>query len=114
VKGVWADGGVGSASVVVGDPGVEAGGTLCGGGVGPGVGPVAQAGLDEALDLAVGARGVGPGADVAQARAGTGVAEGAAAVAAAIVGHDPLDAAPQRANQGMHAVSTAAVMRAVR
>src|SRR3954454_3007805 len=64
---------------------------LVGGIVCAGIGPFAQGRLDEALDLAVGFWGVGPGALVsdAQATQGLGVAPGFEG--GPVVGHDPLD-----------------------
>jgi hypothetical protein len=55
------------------------------------VGPLAQAGLNEALGLAVGPRRVGPGAQMAQLQRAAGVAPGVAPIGRAVVGHDPLD-----------------------
>src|SRR5580704_5403101 len=77
--------------IVVGDPRVHGLATLGGGLIGAGVGPFAQAGLDEALGLAVGTRRVRPRADVLEPGPGAGGAEGMAAVSRTIVGHDPLD-----------------------
>ena len=48
------DTGVGSVVVVVMEPAVHVGGPVVGGGVGSGVEPLAQGGLDEAFGLAVG------------------------------------------------------------
>ena len=55
-----------ACEVVVVEPGLAVGVALLG--VGPvlGVGPFAQGGLDEAFGFAVGARGVGAGAAVAE------------------------------------------------
>src|SRR4029077_17162914 len=77
--------------VVVGDPGVDSSAPLGGGLVGAGVGPLAQAGLDEALGLAVGARRVGPGADMLEAGLGTGRPGVKGPVGRAVVGHDAFD-----------------------
>ena len=59
--------------------------------IGPGIGPLAQAGLDEAFGFAIGARGIRPGSQLAQAMMGAGLPEHPAAIAVAVVGHDPLD-----------------------
>jgi hypothetical protein len=56
-----------------------------------GVGPFAQAGLDEALGFAVGLWRVGPGADVFEAKPFAEPAEGEGLIAGAVVGHDALD-----------------------
>jgi hypothetical protein len=61
-------------------------------GIGLGVGPLAQAGLDEPFRLAVGARRVGSGALVSGAGRCHRRPEGFAAVGGAVIGHDPLDA----------------------
>jgi len=47
--------------------------------------------LEELFDLAVGVRGVGPGAQMPHACTCTSVAEVVAAIGATVVGHDPLD-----------------------
>src|ERR1700739_4121080 len=59
--------------------------------VGFGIGPLAQRGLDEALGLAGGPRGVGPGAGMFEAEALAEPAEGEGLIAGAVVGHDALD-----------------------
>jgi hypothetical protein len=59
--------GVGSVPVIVVEEAREVGGTDGGVGVGAGVSPFAQGGLDEALGLAVGAWGIGAGEEMAQA-----------------------------------------------
>jgi hypothetical protein len=56
------------------------------GGVGSGVGPLAQAGLDEPLGLAVGAWRVGFGADVVPPEHPAGLAPAVAAIGRAVVG----------------------------
>jgi hypothetical protein len=71
-------------------PGMH-GGSPCGGGFeGRGVGPLADAGLDKPLGLAVGLRGVGPGALVGHGMAGECFGKALAAVGGAVVGHDAL------------------------
>ena len=82
---------MGTLSVVGVDEGEHGLASFGGGAIGVGVGPFAQAGLDEALGLAVGAGRVGAGPDVAQAGGGDGFAEAVASIGRAIVGHDPLD-----------------------
>src|SRR5437870_5650247 len=59
--------------------------------VGAGIGPFAQAGLDEALSLSVGLRRVRLGADVPESEAFAGSAEGVGSVTRTIVGHHALD-----------------------
>src|SRR6185436_8893003 len=66
-------------------------GPFGGGMVGAGVGPFAQAGLDEALGLAVGARRIGSGADMAQPGLAAGGAKVVASISRTVVGHDSLD-----------------------
>src|SRR5215467_8016044 len=63
--------------------------------IGLGVGPFAQAGLDESLDLAIGLGCVGLGADVPQGEALAGGSEGKGFIAGAIVSHDALDLDPE-------------------
>src|SRR5436190_19612569 len=55
------------------------------------VSPFAQAGLDEALGLAVGFRSVGPGANMFEAQPLAGSTEREGLVARAVVGHHTLD-----------------------
>jgi len=69
----------------------QRGGAFLRGREGARIGPLAQAGLDEALGLAVGPRRVRPGTEMAQREAATGVAPVMAAVRRAVVGHDALD-----------------------
>ncbi len=59
--------------------------------IGLGIGPFAQAGLNESLGLAVGLSRIGLGADVPQPEALTGLSEGKGFVARAVVGHHALD-----------------------
>ena len=56
--------------------------------VGACVGPFAQRGLDEAFGFAVGSRGIGSGADMAQFQSSAQFCEVFRAVAGAVVGHD--------------------------
>lgn len=56
---------MGTVPVVAVKPQRQSGGALGRAAIGMGVGPFAQSGLDEAFGLAVGARGVGTGAQVA-------------------------------------------------
>src|SRR5260221_1887566 len=81
-----------SLSVVVAQPGLESPGSLIRGSIRPGVRPFAQQRLDEAFGLAVGARGVGLGAQMAQAELVARASEVVRAVAAAVVRHDTLRA----------------------
>jgi hypothetical protein len=60
--------------------------------VGVGISPLAQAGLNEALDLAVSLWRIGLGANVPETETLTGSAEGKGPVAGAVVGHHALDA----------------------
>src|ERR1700682_5907428 len=66
-------------------------GALFGVQIGSCIGPFSQAGLDEALGLAVGPGGVWLGAGVLEGEPSAGVAEGEGSVAGAVVGHDPFD-----------------------
>src|SRR6202008_4619201 len=59
--------------------------------VGLGVGPFAQAGLNEAFGLAVGLWRIGPGSDVLEAEALACPAEGKGFVAGTVVGHHPFN-----------------------
>jgi len=83
---------VGTLVVVGGDPRVHGLLSFGGGDVGVGVGPFAQGCLDEALGLAVGARGVWPGSDVPEAGLGEKALEEMAAIGGAVIAHDALDA----------------------
>jgi hypothetical protein len=56
-----------------------------------GVGPLAQAGLDESLGFAVGPRRVGLGADVPQSETSASFLEGKGLVAGTVVRHHALD-----------------------
>jgi hypothetical protein len=80
--------------IVVVQPGGQRLGAVPRAQVGPAVGPLAQEGLNEALGLAVGARGVGTGAEVADAGAPTEAREPIRDIAGAIVGQDAPDADP--------------------
>src|SRR5713101_6613043 len=66
-------------------------GSAAGVGIGLGVSPFAQRGLDEALGLAVCFGGVGLGADVFELEARACPAEDPGSVTGAVVGHDTLD-----------------------
>ncbi len=87
--------------IVVVEPGEQMVGALEGGAVGAGIGPFAEGGLDEALGLAVGARGVGAGEAVADAEAAASTTEVAGAVPGAIVGEQASDADAKRAIVGV-------------
>jgi hypothetical protein len=78
--------------VVVAEPAGQCSAELVRGAVGPRVGPLAKQRLDEALDLAVGARPIRPGPQVADAELATGLAEGARELAGAVVGQHRSDA----------------------
>ena len=82
-------------------------------GIGLGVGPFAQRGLDEALGLAVGLGRVGPGADVLEAEIAAGLAEGLGAIAGAVVGHHArhLDAEAREVGDGGWRKATALSFR---
>jgi hypothetical protein len=81
------DSGVGPVPVVSVQPGGQLIFSLARVFIGTSIGPFAQAGLDEALSLAIGLRGIGFGADVAQIETFAGPSEGEGLVARAIVGH---------------------------
>jgi hypothetical protein len=59
------------------------------GGIGLGVSPFSEGGLDEALGLAVGLWGVGLGTDVLEPAIAAGVTEVERPVARAVIGHHP-------------------------
>ncbi len=61
------------------------------GGVFAGVGPFAQAGLDEALGFAIGPRRVGLGSDVLDPKGFEKLGKGGGAIAGTVVGQDPLE-----------------------
>jgi hypothetical protein len=85
------DAGMWSVTIVAVKPDWQILGSLARMLVGLGVGPLVQRGLDEALSLAVGFRGVGPGADVLEVEPLAEPAEGEGLVAGTVVGHDALD-----------------------
>jgi hypothetical protein len=66
-------------------------GTSLRGGIGLGVSPFPEGGLDEPLGLAVGLRGVRFGANVLEPAIAAGVAKVERPIARAVVGHDPGD-----------------------
>src|SRR5947209_8828405 len=84
-------GGVWPLGVVMVEPGDQRHAALLRTGVGTSVGPLAQAGLDKPLGLAVSARRIGPGALVLEAGRRDRRAESLAAIGRTVVGHDPLD-----------------------
>ena len=88
--------------VIVVEEGMEALGALRGMGVGVGVSPLAEGGLDEALGLAIGLGSIGAGEAVLEAESGDGLAHGVGAVAGAIVGVDALggDTVPGEEGEG--------------
>src|SRR3984957_2772314 len=72
-------------------PDWKLGGAAIGCGVGLGISPLPERGLDEALRLAVGFGRIGLGADVFDTEVGAGVPESEGFIARPVVGHDPLD-----------------------
>ena len=58
------------------------------GGVAAGIGPFAQGGLDEVLNLAIGPEHIGPCADMFQVKVATSSGKGFRDIAATIIGHD--------------------------
>src|SRR5262245_8403530 len=74
------------------EPAREDAGSVLGGVVGAAVGPLAQSRLNESLGLAVGPRGVRPGALVPQMQPATRGPEAARDIARAIVGQHAADA----------------------
>ena len=88
---------MGSTSVVPPGPAGEGAGAARARGIGEAVGPAAQQSLDEALRLAVGARRVGPRAQVAEPELLAALPPGARAVGGAVVGHHLLHHEPLRA-----------------
>src|SRR5690606_6034381 len=81
--------------VVVVQPVHEGFGSLPGAGIGTGVGPLPQAGLHQALGLAVGAGRVRSGAQVAHAKPADQATEAATPVPAAVIGPPTLEANAQ-------------------
>jgi hypothetical protein len=74
-----------------------------GGPIGLVIRPLSQKRLDEAFGFAVGARGVGTGAQMVCAQGRTRRLELTRDVAGAVVGHDPLNADPSAAEPGRRA-----------
>ena len=94
-RGAVAEGAVGAPLVVVAYPVWQRVASGCAGGVFQRVGPFALQGLLVALDLAVGAGRVGPGADVADRAAVEQFAQTAVVdVGERVVGHQPLGGDP--------------------
>src|SRR5215218_4063506 len=77
--------------VVVRKPAVKGCGAFAAGAVERAVGPAAEQGADEAFGFAVGARPVGPGAQVADAERAAGEGVDRRAITGAVVGHHGLD-----------------------
>src|SRR6185437_5946177 len=77
--------------VVAVNPSWQLGGTFLRGAIGLRVGPLAQAGLNEALGLTVCLGRIGLGADVLEAEALAGPLKSEGFVARAVVGYDALD-----------------------
>src|SRR5260370_4340496 len=84
-------GGVWPRGIVRVEPGRQRRAALLRGCVRPGIGPLAQAGLDDPLGLAVGARRVRPGAFGCEAGGRNRRWEGLAEIGRTVVGHDPFD-----------------------
>src|SRR6516165_9676675 len=90
-------GGVWPLGIVMIEPQRQGGATLLRGRVGPGIGPLAQAGLDKPLGLAVGAWRVRPGALVLEPGGRQRRPESPAQIGRTVVGHNPFDGhAPSR------------------
>src|SRR5271167_1292475 len=85
--------------VVAVEPEREFLGAMIGGRVSLGVGPLAQAGLNEALGLSVGLGGVGPGAQMLDFEPAQRLGVAAGAKAGAVVGHDAADLDGQAAKE---------------
>ena len=84
------------AVMVVGvEPGQQSVGALLRVIEGSCVSPFAQCGLDEALGLAVGARGIGAGKDVPHPAAAAQVGNKVRTVGGAVIGHDASDRDPK-------------------
>src|SRR5512146_416224 len=86
--------------VVLVQPREQVIGTLVRVGVGASIGPFAESGLDEAFGFAVGARGVGASAFVADPVLEAELPEGSRFVTRAIVGKNALDADSQSLIEG--------------
>src|SRR5438874_7970976 len=87
-------GGVWPFGIVMVEPGRQGGVALPRGRIGPGIGPLAQAGLNEPLGLAVGARRVRPGAFVSEPSGRQRRPESLAEIGRTVIGHDPFDGHP--------------------
>jgi len=77
--------------IVAMEPERQFGGALLRCVVGPGIGPFAQGGLDEAFGLAIGLGRIGPGADVLDGEPPQRLGVAMGAETCAVVGHDALD-----------------------
>jgi hypothetical protein len=107
------DGAMGAMPVVAVQPEGQFGGALVGGVVSAGVGPFAQAGLDEALGFAIGSRRVGFDAQMLDSMPvqRLGVLEGPEADA--IVRHDALDLDAEALKEGQGIEEKAQARRAL-
>ena len=81
--------------IVTMEPSWQLGSAFFRGVVGLGISPFAESCLDEPFGFPVGLRRIGPGADVLEAKALAGFAEGNGFVAGAVVRHDTLDRYPE-------------------
>ena len=77
--------------IVVAKESGESEGSMLGGQVRAAIGPASQERLDEAFGLAVGARAIGPGSQMTQAKPFAGRGEAVGDVAGCVVGHDAGD-----------------------
>ncbi len=105
--GSTAEARVGTMPVVVMEPEGQRATPLVGVTVQARISPLEQRGLDETLDLAVGARGIGPGEDMAQAEPLTGRPEAPRAIPGAVVRHDGRHAHPEPAQAPHRALEKA-------
>jgi len=94
---------MGSGCIIAVDPWSHGVGSFGRGLVGHGINPFAQGGLDKALGLAIGFRGIGPCAQVAQAGLFQEIAEDMAFIGGSVVAHDTLDsdAVPGEEREGV-------------
>src|SRR5579863_3820126 len=92
-----------SMPIVLVEPDGQLSGALVGGVVSAGIGPFAQACLDEALSFAIGSRGIGPGAQMLDPEQTQRFAVAAGAEARTVVGHDAVnpDAEVAKESQGV-------------
>src|SRR2546427_5275599 len=89
-----------SSSIVEIEPAGERAASFVAVAVDRAVGPASEQGADEAFSFAVGARPVGPGAQVLDSERLAGDRVGRGAVGGAVVGHQPLDPDPEGGEVG--------------